>query len=200
MIFNLDWVKISIISKTKFVQNILIWIILVPILVKTFKNINEVCFTINDVAYIINLSLPFSLGIFYFSALFFLLGNILYKIFVPQIIDDNKSFTSFHSDGKGKIQLIKYYEEGDIKNENDYVSLYIDENIERNEMSEIFWEIWELSLDKNKIIRFIISLFYCFAILLIIVTFIQNICYVILEMNLINSEATVINFIINIGK
>ena len=79
--YILDWKKISNISKMKFVKSILVWVVFVPIVAKILSSIRD--------NHLIDLDfvLPFSWVLFYFSALFFLIGNIVYNIFVPPIIN-----------------------------------------------------------------------------------------------------------------
>jgi len=196
---SLNWLQISLISKTKFVNNILLFVIFVPIVSKIFEKFgDEFYFNIDNYIYIIKLELPFSLGLFYFSSVFFLLGNILYKISVPSIIDENKSFSAFESDGKNKIHLINYYENDKIDNEDlDCTILYSDKILDRDELSDFFWNFWNSSLNKKIWFRFTITLLYSFGIIMIIILFLQNIYYVMKTMNLVNKFNSYITCILN---
>lgn len=196
----LDWYKISIISKTKFVSNIMIFIIIIPIISKIFEKFgNEVSFSINNTIHIINVNLPFSLGLFYFSALFFLIGNIIYKVFVPEIINENKSFNDFLNAGKGKFHLSKYHE-NDSNSDLDCTNLYTDEFLERDVLKDFFWYFWSRSLNKNFIIRLFISVFYFLGIIIITFLLIQNISYVIKTMQIFPDYDKYFMFVINLGK
>jgi hypothetical protein len=94
------WITISKIGQSKFVQSFYVWLIIVPIIAKFFV---EIPITED---YII-LELPFSWIIFYFSALAFVIGNILY-LRCPEIIKEYSSYRDFVSTGRGEEEIEKY--------------------------------------------------------------------------------------------
>ena len=171
--YILDWKKISNISKMKFVKTILIWVVVVPIVAKFFSSIREN--QLIDFDFV----LPFSWVLFYFSALFFLIGNILYNIFVPPIINENRSFSHFLEQGRGKRELVSYLESEKLEDRGTYSELYCDKSLEINSKNEYFWDIWEMSLESKVNIRFFISISYSIGILLILIVFLQNMLFVI---------------------
>ncbi len=169
----LDWKKISNISKMKFVKTILVWVVVVPIVAKILSSLKG--YNIINFDFV----LPFSWVLFYFSALSFLIGNILYNIFVPPIINENRSFSHFLQMGRGKRELASYLESEKLEDRGIYSELYCDKPLEVNSKNEYFWDIWEMSLDSKIKVRFFISIFYSLGILLILIVFFQNMLFVI---------------------
>ncbi len=170
--YILNWKVISNISKMKFVKTILVWVVIVPIIAKVLSSLKEYQFINFD------LVLPFSWVLFYFSALFFLIGNILYNIFVPPIINENRSFSHFLQMGRGKRELISYLESEKLEDRGVYSELYCDKALELDAKNDYFWDIWDMSLYNKFKIRFLISIFYSIGILLILIVFLQNMLFV----------------------
>jgi hypothetical protein len=171
--YILDWKKISNISKMKFVKTILVWVVVVPIVAKILSSFKDY--------HIINFDfvLPFSWVLFYFSALFFLIGNVLYNIFVPPIINENRSFSHFLQMGRGKRELVSYLESEKLEDRGVYSELYCDKALATESKNEYFWDIWDMSLESKIKVRFFISIFYSLGILLILIVFFQNMLFVV---------------------
>lgn len=175
---KISWKLLSTISKNKFVSGTLIWVIIVPILAKLFSAIeNTFSIIIQEKQYIFTLQLPFSWSLFYFSALFFLIGHIIYKARVPSIINDNETYTDFLNDGKGKHELLKYIEKENLS-EDGFFELYSNDSLRDDLKHDFFWEIWNMSNLLHFKTRFIISSFYALAIFLIAIVFMQNFWFV----------------------
>lgn len=104
------WENYRKINSSKFINSMYIWIFIVPIFVKLFElvTIQHYNFIIFNQTITIQFELPFSLIIFYFSAIFFALGNVLIKIRIPLIILENNSYSDFENDGKKFLQLKQY--------------------------------------------------------------------------------------------
>ncbi|MEI8606658.1 hypothetical protein [Pseudoalteromonas sp. B160] len=103
------WSVIRSMADIKLVKISYVWIIIVPILAKSLNKITEVLpITIGQVTIELNLALPFSWQLFFFSALTFTLAQFLYAIFCPDIIKKYKNINEFQDDGKSVIQLGSY--------------------------------------------------------------------------------------------
>tara|TARA_R110002049_G_scaffold292211_3_gene476534 strand:- start:228 stop:833 length:606 start_codon:yes stop_codon:yes gene_type:complete len=63
------------------------------------------------------LTLPFSWKLFFFSALVFTIGAILYNLIAPSIIKENMSFGEFLIDRKNHSHIVMYREELGISEE-----------------------------------------------------------------------------------
>ena len=177
--FNLiTWKFISNISKNKFVNNTFAWVVFVPVIAKLFSKIEEISIVVFEQKIIIDTTLPFSWSIFYFSAVSFLIGNILYKIFAPTIIVDNNSYTDFLQHGKGRHELQKYIELSRL-DQSVFYDLYDDDKILLEDTkNEYFWDIWNKVNILNPYVRLIVSIFYTFGIMFIAFVFMQNMYFV----------------------
>ncbi|AXG72374.1 hypothetical protein KORDIASMS9_04646 [Kordia sp. SMS9] len=90
--YNLNWNKISKLGNNKFIRSFYIYLILIPIITKFLSKADE---TITLFGIPFDIVLPFSWKMFFFSALFFTIANILYSFYAPKIIIENKYFSDF---------------------------------------------------------------------------------------------------------
>lgn len=175
---KISWKLLSKISKNSFVNRTLIWVVVVPIIAKLFSKLEStLTIHIQEKLYTITLALPFSWSIFYFSAFFFLIGNIIYKISVPIIINDNDSYADFMNEGKGKYELIKYIEKEKLS-ENGFYDLYDIAPLKEHIKNDYFWQIWGSSNDLYCPSKIIVFILYTIGIFLISIVFIQNLYFV----------------------
>lgn len=109
----LKWCDLKKIGDTKFVNSMYMWIFAVPLLVKAFEYVEDekLIFQIFQQQLPISTSLPFSWGMFYFSALFLALGNLIYLYKCPKIIKEHPTYQSYIAEGKKLKQLETYCED-----------------------------------------------------------------------------------------
>jgi len=107
---NFKWCDLKKIGDTKFVNSMYMWIFAVPLLVKAFEYVEDekLIFQIFQQQVPISTSLPFSWSMFYFSALFLALGNLIYLLKCPKIIKDHPTYQSYVNEGKKLKQLGPY--------------------------------------------------------------------------------------------
>ena len=107
----INWKLLKSFNENKFVRTSYIYLLLVPILVNALNGINN---TLNIVAFeesfVIHASLPFRWKYFFFAALFFTLGSLMYYFFAPLMIKQNKHFADFKSKDYGFNELHGYLE------------------------------------------------------------------------------------------
>jgi hypothetical protein len=125
-----DWVTLSAFSKSKIVKSMVYWLFVTPILAKALSSINHI-----DLKYLgfdgnINLTLPFSWTAFFFSALFFSFGNLLYSIKCPELIKDYKDFNNYASSQKSIHYLVESFKRDterfkDFKPNSDFYEIVI---------------------------------------------------------------------------
>jgi hypothetical protein len=110
MKFDLKWCDLKKIGDTKFVNSMYMWIFVVPLLVKAFEYVEDekLIFQIFQQKLPISTSLPFSWSMFYFSALFLALGNLIYLFKCPKIIKEHPTYQSYINEGKKLKQLGPY--------------------------------------------------------------------------------------------
>lgn len=103
------WSQISHIHGTNVVKSVVIWLFIVPILVKALGEIPPVLsFSVAGQQIPIRMELPFSFFCFYLSAFLFFVSNIIYQTRCPQLIKDHSSWRSFAEHGKGNEHLADY--------------------------------------------------------------------------------------------
>lgn len=108
----INWKLISVFGKNKVINRSFIYLILVPMLAKLFSKIQSpIELSLGGEIMKINFVLPFSWKLFFFSALVFTLGAIIYNLFAPSIIKDNNSLGDFLNDRKSSTHLVKYRDE-----------------------------------------------------------------------------------------
>ena len=186
------WELISFVQRIKFIQTMYIWIFIVPILVKSLSKLSDAAtVTIFQHTFEVQLALPFSWMIFYFSALAFALANVLYQLRCPGIIKDHKDYADFKSSNKGMVQLDKYINEVDMNWEGVRQSIEKrDEYFE--EMGQIyepqgkddhfrneFWTVFNRANSHREYSRNTVGALYTLGSLLISIVIIQNLVTVI---------------------
>lgn len=106
---GVKWSTLRGVENLRVVKSMYVWLFVVPIAAKTTSRLNEsYILSLFDAKFEITFQLPFSWEIFYFSALAFVLGNLTFLARCPGLLKDHDSYTSFHADGKGEIQLSLY--------------------------------------------------------------------------------------------
>lgn len=98
----MSWQDLRRLPNNKIIRSMGIWIIVVPVSAKILSNEYFLKF---------DLSLPFTWYCFFFSALCFSLGNLVFTLKCPIIVKENDSLDDFNREGKIKKHLIKYAED-----------------------------------------------------------------------------------------
>jgi hypothetical protein len=107
---TINWATISILGKNKIVNRSYIYLIIVPILARLLSDLKSPFsyqFT-NGYELEIPLELPFNWVLFFFAALCFTIGTIMYTMFAPQIIREDESYGDFDAKIKTSVH-IKWY-------------------------------------------------------------------------------------------
>lgn len=168
-----------------------IWIFLVPVAAQLLYNVSDVAtFTIFGYSFRVELELPFSWKVFYFSAICFALANIIYSIRCPTLIKDHPSYSSFTSEGKPNWHLRGYAEEVGIKfeeykdelRENMELEKNYGVNIEDQEWNQsLFWHIFWSADRKRQVAYYATLLLYFIGFILIGYVVLQNMYWVMLH-------------------
>ena len=116
---SLDWYSIRLIGKSKLSNSMYYWLFIVPIAAKVLSEINEdIRMKIFGQDFNFIFSLPFNWKMFFFSALFFSIGNVIFNLFCPKIIKDHLTLSGFTGDGKFEDHLHDYAKDINSKFEN----------------------------------------------------------------------------------
>lgn len=106
----IKWSNVAILGNNKVVVKSYIYLIIVPILARMLNKL-ESPFQANltsDYILIIDLKLPFNWVLFYFAALCFTFGTIIYSLFAPTIFKEEQSFGDFEFKKKTSLHLKMY--------------------------------------------------------------------------------------------
>ena len=126
---TIGWENLRAIEKIRFINSMYLWLLVVPVLAKITRYfespINIVVF---QNTFKVDLVLPFSWYLFYFSALFFVLGNISVVLFCPRVIKDQQGLSMRYIKDKGApVDVLRDYAielSGKPFDEEDYSDLF----------------------------------------------------------------------------
>ena len=105
----MNWKVLSIFGKNKIINSSYIYLIIVPIIATILKDLpNQAEFTLFDNDIKLNLFLPFRWKLFFFAACCFTIGSLLYWLFAPRIIKENKSLAEFLENRRNLSHLASY--------------------------------------------------------------------------------------------
>ncbi|MFT5419273.1 MAG: hypothetical protein ACI9D5_000007 [Candidatus Endobugula sp.] len=108
-VLDVKWNKIKKVQELKVVKSMYVWLFIVPILVKTFNEVEDrLSLKIFDEIFHVDIGLPFSFWIFYSSAFCFVVANIIYQLVCPLLIQENSSWREFADHGKNESHLDEY--------------------------------------------------------------------------------------------
>jgi hypothetical protein len=105
-----NWTSLSSLGKAKVFKSSYLWVVVVPIIAKLFKGIEDIV-SINafGVQWSLTIGLPFSWKIFYFASFSIGLGMIVYALRSPEMIRKFNNYSEFLNDGKTPYQVREYF-------------------------------------------------------------------------------------------
>jgi hypothetical protein len=104
------WSAFRGLAGSRLIRTSYFWFFFVPLVAKTIAPLNRVItIPLFDVTWRINLSLPFSWKIFYFSAVAFGIANAVLVLACPHIVKSYRVYAQFRDDGLGGSQVLKYF-------------------------------------------------------------------------------------------
>jgi hypothetical protein len=182
--FPSKWTALNQFHEIKFISSMYIWVFLVPALAKFLSAVGDMAsVTIFEYSFELQLTLPFSWKVFYFSALCFAIANLIYRIRCPKLIQEYPTYSSFKREGKPEWHLRDYANDIGINYEE-----YLRNHAQQMEDAEhavvvgekwtqsIFWHfIWEADR-RRKYAQFGSAIFYILGFILIGWVVIEN-CY-----------------------
>ncbi|MEA2027557.1 MAG: hypothetical protein U9N49_01080 [Campylobacterota bacterium] len=114
---SLKWSTIRSLGESKIVRSSYYWIFFLPLVAKLLENIdNPLKLTIFEYTFPLNIELPFSWYLLYFSAIFFAFGVLLYTIYCPKLISKFENFKEYYEQGGEGFQLEDEIEKNIPKN------------------------------------------------------------------------------------
>jgi len=181
-----DWRNINRLGKNRLLGTSYFWLVVVPILAKLLSIIeNPLDFTHFVPGLKIDLNLPFSWQLFYFSAVMISIAGAIYHLCCPKIIKYFNDFSDYQKEGRGSPYLISYSErlknftiEGDASRLVDEpIGIDHEQRMLLNAM--LFWQIYEYEKVTSPVARFICFSLYIIGILLLLIVLFDNFLFVI---------------------
>lgn len=164
-----------------------IWVFIVPIAAKILSMTSDMAtITIFEYTFDVNLALPFSWKMFYFSALFFALATLIYQIRCPRLVKEYPTYSDFDVEGKPEWHLRPYAE--DIGLSFDQYKEDHEESMYENDGSvsqgkdftqSVFWHLhWKADKERKPMLYCCLAA-YVAGFILISLVFFQNLVWVI---------------------
>lgn len=183
---SLDWLEIRKIQTLSIVRSMYIWLFIVPFLAKSFSKIEDIAtISIFEYKFSMVLELPFSWLVFYASSIAFVLANVLYQLYCPELIKEHINYSSFTQAGKLFTHLKEYEKHLISTNVKHDVpippSKYLvpDEKSEEKSKIALFWDLHTQAKKKNPLARFLATYLGYIGFVLISWVGIQNLYSVI---------------------
>ncbi len=101
------WSELSGLGENRLVTRTYLFLPLVPFLVRILSKI-EIAVDGNGDKFHLLQAIPFSWKVFFWCAFFFTFGSVLYQLFAPKIIRENRTWYDFENSGKTWGHLMTY--------------------------------------------------------------------------------------------
>lgn len=147
-----SWQHLSSIGNNKVIKSTYIWIIVIPIIAKFLEKIPDNLIIPFYENIEIQLKLPFSWQLLYFSALIFAISTVMFTLFSPPLLSKFSDIPSYIEKGLGKEQLITFLSSWLRKNKTIYDSN--GENINTNSYLYLFYEKYCVTLSPTDLENF----------------------------------------------
>lgn len=103
-----DWRPLRAIGQNRAVKSSYLWFVSVPVAARFLGQLDDpLVISLGQQVHSIELDLPFSWILFYFAAVAFALGTLLFSSFCPPLIRDFKNFRDYYMASLGAIPLVK---------------------------------------------------------------------------------------------
>lgn len=191
LFFTLPWSTLRDIEHNKVIRSTYVWLFIVPITAKFLSKLeSNLSFEISGQMITFVLSMPFSWQALFFSACFFVIGNILVSLQIPEIIKKYKNFSDFSTSGKTREHLRNI--QGDRANDSlESIKTLkklagISSSSDSEDDFKNNFDSTYLSIDYGNVLkRAICSLCYLFGMLFILDVAYKNFLWVISSMDLV---------------
>jgi hypothetical protein len=101
------WRTLISFSRSKFVQSSLVWVALVPVVARFTEGMDKTFHVrIGENVHVLTLAPPFTWSMFFFGALFFMLGNFIVNWKAPRILKETGHFREFADQGRSPFELL----------------------------------------------------------------------------------------------
>lgn len=177
------WSSIRGLAQARIVTSMYLWLFVVPVLAQALSRLTGVArMNVFGHLFEVNLSLPFSWQIFYFSALCFTIGNVVFVLRCPSVIKDHRTASEFRAAGKGIDQIDAYSIDAQMPPDEyaaakTQVEAHYKNNDER--FHDLFWQVHAYA-DRQRLRElWLTSLLYAAGLALVAYVFVENLLVVI---------------------
>ncbi|OUS72130.1 hypothetical protein B5G52_09785 [Pseudoalteromonas sp. A601] len=180
-----NWKTINKLGKNKLLATSYIWLVIVPIVAKLFSLAEDTLdFSSVVPGLILSLTLPFSWKLFYISAVFVVLGNLVYNFCCPEIIKDYPDYSDFKEAGLSSQYLQSYAKRIQHKVDKSIENVLENSGHAQRDgyMKDLFWKISDQENTTGKFSRVICFTLYSIGLLLLLPTIFNNIYYVVSQL------------------
>ena len=144
---NITWSQLKVLPKTRFISSMYIWLFVVPLIAKSLSKVSGIAtLIVFGHVFSVNLGLPFTWQVFYFSALLFTLGNIIFLLRCPRIVKDHDNAAEFRAAGKGWNQLHMYRDDAEYPQDvfrADHQDVMNKMQDPEHRYFELFWKVYD---------------------------------------------------------
>lgn len=105
----LKWSTLKVSLENPMIKRTYIFIVLIPFLVSISHQAHQLAIQDQSLLFLLRISPPFNSFLCYFAAVSFTASVLVFKIFCPEIILANPSYSSFIREGKTDLELIDYF-------------------------------------------------------------------------------------------
>jgi len=117
VINSFGWQTLRAIQNNKLIKSMYVWLFIVPILAKIVSYVDDkIQIVVFEKIFILDLVLPFSWQSLFFTAFLFVIANLLFVLFAPNIIKEHINYQDFINSGKGEKQLEEYMISPNLEN------------------------------------------------------------------------------------
>jgi hypothetical protein len=100
------WRVLVSFSRSKFVHSSLLWVAIVPVVARMIEGANRTfMIRVGENVHTFHLAVPFTWSLFFFGALFFLLGNLVVNWKAPRVIRETQTFRDFTDQARSVTEL-----------------------------------------------------------------------------------------------
>ncbi|MBL9117078.1 MAG: hypothetical protein JNJ83_18885 [Verrucomicrobiaceae bacterium] len=102
-----SWSFTGVLAHNRTIQSSYFWLFFVPVAAKALKGLDQkLVFQIFDQSVVVHPHLPFNWLAFFFSALAFAIGTVLYFAFCPPVTRDFRTWVDYRDSGRGEWYIL----------------------------------------------------------------------------------------------
>jgi hypothetical protein len=174
----LTWDKLRTVQDNKIVSSTYVWLVIVPTAAKASSKIQEI--------FNVDISLPFSWQVFFYSSLFFVVGNVVFLVSAPEIIKEYRDYSEFLT-SKRDVKYLKEFRNARMVERDEHIDRMVsigggrtavNNPMDSDKMAEYFYKIYDESNVEYVWVRSFCGLLYSIGFVLFSWVAISNIWWV----------------------